>query len=404
MNTNQIVSSALRGITRNKLRSALMMVGVMVGIGALTVVTAIGKGTVKEVMNKVESTFNSNNILITAGGGSRHGAARGEGPTTTLTLDDLSALEARIPNIDMTGPSLRVGPQMVTYKGSHREVSVTGYCEKAESLSRVVTRGSYFTRSDVRESARVALIGEVAAQELFNGADPIGEQVRIGSTPFSIVGILERGGMGFHGTNTDDVLYVPVTTAMRRLMNVEHISSAKIRIRDASLMEDTKNAITGVLRERHQLAAGKQDDFSMITPNLVRDMVETSNRTLTLFLPLISAIAIIVGALIMASLMLVSVNERRPEIGLRKAVGARAKDIQTQFLVESTVVTVIAGLLGLAFGALASQAILESQGKPLTLPWGAMGIGFGISVIVGLLAGVVPARRAAALDPVETLR
>jgi putative ABC transport system permease protein len=404
MNVSQIAASALRGITRNKLRSSLMMVGVMVGVGALTVVTAIGKATVKEVQDKVESSFSGNNILITAGGGSRHGAARGEGPTTTLTLDDLEALEARIPNIEMTGPSLRVGGRMVTYKGANRDVSVTGYSEKAESLTRAVVRGSYFTRNDVRSSARVAVIGQDAAQELFKGAEPIGEQVRIGSVPFEIVGVLERGGMGVHGTNTDDVIYVPVTTAMRRLMNVEHISSAKLRLRDAGQMDATEADIERVLRERHNLTGDKQSDFSMITPVLVREMVAASNRIFTLFLPLIAAIAIGVGALIIASLMLVAVNERRPEIGLRKAVGARPKDIKTQFLVESTIITVIAGVLGLAVGAVTSQVILSMQDKPLTLPWGAMLLGLGVSVAVGLLAGAVPASRAAALDPVETLR
>ncbi|PCJ52524.1 MAG: hypothetical protein COA70_12320 [Planctomycetota bacterium] len=404
MNVSQIVSNALRTVTRNKLRSILMMVGVTVGVGALTVVTAIGKSAVTEVMDNVQSTFSANNILITAGGGSRHGAARGEGPTTTLTIADLEALEARVPNIDLTGPGLRVGSKMVTYKGTNREVSITGYSEKAEQLTRQLSRGAYFTREDVRGSARVALIGQDAARELFGGADPMGEQVRVGPVPFTIVGVLERGGMGVHGINTDNVIYVPISTAQRRLMNVEHISSAKIRLRDAGKMAATERAIEATLRERHQLSGDAESDFSMITPVSVQEMVESNNRTFTLFLPLISAIAIFVGALIIASLMLVSVNERRPEIGLRKAVGARSKDIQLQFLIESTVITVIAAVLGLALGAGVSQVILNMQDKPPVLPWAAMGLGLLVSVSVGTLAGVIPARRAAALNPIDTLR
>ncbi len=404
MSVGRVAATAFKSIRRNKLRSALMMIGVTVGVGALTVVTAIGEGTVKEVMNKMESTFNANNILIMAGGGTRHGAARGEGPTTTLTIDDLEALEARVPNIDSTGPSLRVGPRMVSHKGVNREVRITGYSERAEQLTRRVSQGSFFSRDDVRNSARVALIGQDAASELFGDVDPIGERVRVGSVPFEIVGVLEIGGVGVHGTNTDDVIFVPVTTAMRRLMNVEHISSAKLHVRDASQMGATERAIEDVLRGRHQLAKGAPNDFSMITPVLVQEMVESSSRTFTLFLPLVSAIAIGVGALIIASLMLVSVNERRPEIGLRKAVGARARDIQAQFLFESTAITVVAGLIGLVVGAVASQFILQQQGKPLILPWGAMSIGLVASITVGVLAGVIPARRAAALDPVDTLR
>jgi putative ABC transport system permease protein len=381
-----------------------MMIGVMVGVGALTVVTAIGEGSIKEVMDKVKSTFNANNILITAGGGSRHGAARGEGPTKTLTIDDLESLEARVANVDLIDPSLRVGAKMVTYQGANRQVSVTGYSEKAAQLTRGVSRGTYFSRADVRDSARVCVIGQHAAAELFGDVDPLGQQVRIGSVPFEIVGLLEAGGMGMHGTNTDDVIYVPVTTAMRRLANAEHISSAKIRVREASQMENTALEIESVLRERHKLGVDAESDFNMITPVAVQEMVESSNRIFTLFLPLLAAIAIAVGALIIASLMLVAVNERRPEIGLRKAVGARSKDIQIQFLMEATAITVIAGLLGLLLGAAASQVVLGAMGKPLTLPWGAMLIGFTVSVAVGLLAGVIPSRRAAALLPIDTLR
>ncbi len=404
MNTSQIAASAFRGLTRNKLRSALMMIGVTVGVAALTIVSAIGKGTVAEVMGRVQASFNANNILISAGGGSRHGAARGNGPATTLTIEDLAALEARIPNIAVTGPSLSVGARTVTYKGENRQVSITGYCEKAEQLTRKVSRGSFFTADDVAVAERVALIGEDTAIELFGSADPIGEQLRIGSVPFTVVGILEHGGMGVHGTNTDDVMFVPVTTAQRRLMNVDHISSAKVEVRDASQIGATETAIAEALRERHQLTGDKENDFSMITPVAVQKMVESSNRTFTLFLPLISAIAIIVGSLIIASLMLAAVNDRRPEIGLRKAVGARAQDILAQFLLEATVVTVVAGVLGLLVGAGISQFVLNMLGKPPTLPWEAMGIGLAVSVAAGLLAGVLPARRAAALSPIETLR
>jgi len=404
MNTRQIAASALRGLTRNKLRSALMMIGVMVGVGALTVVTAIGEGSIKEVMDKVQATFNANNILITAGGGSRHGAARGEGPTKTLTIEDLDALEGRVANIDLVDPSLRVGAKMVTYKGSNRQVSVTGYSEKAGKMTRGVSRGAYFSRDDVRTSARVCVIGKHAASHLFAETDPIGQQLRIGSVPFEVVGILEAGGTGMHGTNTDDVIYVPVTTAMRRLANAEHISSAKVRVRDANQISATALDIERVLRERHQLGKDVENDFHMITPVAVQEMVESSNRIFTLFLPLLAGIAIAVGALIIASLMLVAVNERRPEIGLRKAVGARSKDIQVQFLMEATAITVIAGLLGLVLGAAVSQVVLGALDKPPTLPWGAMLIGLAVSIGVGLLAGVIPSRRAARLQPIDTLR
>jgi putative ABC transport system permease protein len=404
MNVGQITRSALRSITRNKLRSSLMMIGVIVGVGAMTVVTALGESTVKGVMDKIASTFSANNIFLAAGGGRMHGGARGDGPTTTLTMDDMEAIAAQVPNIDKFAPSARVGKKMVTYKGKNRQVRITGHSEAAELLYRKTSRGAFFGRDDVQGSARVALIGQDAAAEFFGSADPIGEQVRIATVPFEIVGVLEKGGVDVHGINTDDAFFVPVTTAMRRLLNVDHISAAKLHVRDATRMEATVASIKRVLRERHKLSAEKPDDFAMITPVQVQQMVESSNRTMTVFLPLISAIAILVGAFIIASLMLVAVNERRPEIGLRKAVGARSKDIQTQFLIESITITVVAGIVGLLVGGIVSQLVLNMQSKPLTLPLGAMGIGLATSVVVGVLAGVIPARRAAALDPVETLR
>lgn len=404
MNVGQIVNSALRGILRNKLRSALMMAGVMVGVGSMTVVTALGKGTIKGVMDKIQTSFSANNIFLSAGGGTRHGGARGDGPTTTLTMDDLEAIEARVPDVDMYAPSVRVGSKMVTYQGKNREVRITGHSENAEILYRRTVRGAFFGHDDVQSSARVALIGQDAAADFFGSVDPIGQQVRIASVPFEIVGVLEKGGVDVHGINTDDVFFIPVTTAMRRLLNIDHVMAAKLHVRDASEMEATVRAIEGVLRERHQLGPEQKNDFAMITPTQVQEMVESSNRTLTLFLPLISAISILVGALIIASLMLVAVSERRPEIGLRKAVGARSKDIQAQFLIESATITAVAGVLGLVLGVVVSQLLLNMQSKPPAIPWGAMGIGFAASVAVGLLAAVVPARRAAALDPVESLR
>ncbi|MCK5940343.1 MAG: ABC transporter permease [Planctomycetes bacterium] len=381
-----------------------MMIGVAVGVGALTMVSAIGEGTVQDVMDKVSATFRANNIVIMAGGGSRHGAARGGGPTTTLTIADLESLEARVPNVAVSDPSLRIGNRMVTRQGTTREVSVTGYSERAERLTRGVSRGAYFSREDVRSSARVALIGEDAALGLFGSEEPLGKQVRIGNVPFEIVGVLERGGVGVHGTNTDDQIYVPVSTAMRRLANADHISSAKIEMSDATLAEDTAAAIERVLRERHGLTGAMENDFSIMTPVAVQEMVATSNRTFTVLLPLIAAIALVVGALIIASLMFVAVNERRSEIGLRKAVGARSPEILVQFVIEALVITLVAGLFGLLLGAAGSQVLLDMQGKPVALPWGAMLIGFGASVAVGLLAGVLPARRAARLEPVEALR
>jgi len=401
---SQTAKYALRGINRNKLRSALMMLGVAVGVASLTVVTALGKSTIQGVMDSIESTFSANNIYIAAGGGAIHGGGRGDGPTTTLTIDDVDAIEALVPNVDVIAPSVRAGNLMVTYKGVNREVRITGHALGAELLYRRAVRGSFFGPDDLENASRVAIIGQDAAAGLFGGIDPIGEQVRIGTVPFEIIGVLEEGGVDIHSINRDDEIFVPLTTAMRRLMNVDHINAARLHVQDGSRMQATADAIATLLRERHMIGPGEPDDFMLVTPVQVQEMVASSNKTLTLFLPLISAIAIVAGALSIASLMLVAVNERRPEIGLRKAVGARPKDIQTQFLIEAMMITVVAGAIGLLVGGAGSQIMLSLQDKPLALPWGGMGIGLATSIGVGLVAGVIPARRAAALDPVDALQ
>jgi len=382
-----------------------MMLGTFVGVLALTLVVAIGQGTRDSVMGNIERMFAGNSILLSAGGGGMMGGPRADGPTTTLVLGDLEVILSSVPGVTVYDPMVMAGEREVVFQGNSSTGRILGHSENHEAVwDRGVSRGSFFGGAEVRSSARVAVVGETLVREVFEGADPIGSQLRIGTVPFEVIGVLDSMGIDPHGWDRDKEVIIPVTTMMRRVMNVDYIQSAKILIAEGDDLDAAVSAIELLLRERHALARDEPDDFSMITPVQVREMVGSMNRIFTLFLPLLAGASLLIGGLVVANLMLMGVNERRSEIGLRKAVGAARKDIWFQFLLESTVVTVTGGVMALLVGAGLLAIVAQGMEIPSIMPWPAATLGLLAAVIVGLLAGVFPARRAAELHPVTSLR
>jgi putative ABC transport system permease protein len=248
------------------------------------------------------------------------------------------------------------------------------------------------------------LLGSVAARELFGGRDPIGEQIRIGNVPFEIIGVLASGGIDPHGVDRDDVVWIPISTMQRRLLNVDFVSTAKLGFAPGTDLDFATLDVSDLLRRRHALEPGVPNDFQIFTPVALQERIADANRTFTVFLPLATLFAILVGAFVIANLMFLTVSDRRGEIGLRKALGARAADIRTQFLGEALVITSTGGAVAvvIAFFALRFAPMYGVMSLPLPLPIAALGI--AISILVGLGSGYAPARRAAALDPVDALR
>jgi putative ABC transport system permease protein len=390
---------------RHRLRTFFMMLGTFMGVFALTLVVAIGQGTRDSVLGNIERMFAGSSIFLSAGGGGMMGGPREGGPTTTLVMEDLEEIQATVPGIRVYDPMIMAGSREVVYQGNSSTVRVLGHSERHEEVwDRGVSRGAFIGESEVRSSARVALVGETLVRELFQGADPIGLQLRIGTVPFDVIGVLDSMGIDPHGWDRDNEVLVPVTTMMRRVMNVDYVQSVKFLVESGTDLDGVVLAIEGLLRERHALAEGVPNDFSMITPVQVQEMVGSMNRIFTLFLPLLAGVSLLIGGIVVANLMLMGVNERRSEIGLRKAVGARGRDIWVQFLLESSLVTVVGGLLALVVAAITLGVIGRFMEIPSIMPWEAAFLGLGAAVAVGLLAGVAPARRASALDPVATLR
>jgi len=405
MRTQRLIGHGLRCLGRHRLRTFFMMLGTFVGVLALTLVMAIGQGTRDSVLGNIERMFSGSSIFLSAGGGGMMGGPREEGPTTTLVMEDLEEIQATIPGIRVFDPMFMDESSEVVYQGNSSTVRVLGHSERHEEVwDRGVSRGAFFGEAEVQSSARVALVGETLVREVFQGADPIGLQFRIGTIPFEVIGVLDPLGIDPHGWDRDSEVIIPVTTMMRRVMNVDYLQSAKFLVDPDADLDATVLAIEEVLRERHALAAEMPNDFSMITPVQVQEMVGSINRIFTLFLPLLAGVSLLIGGIVVANLMLMGANERRSEIGLRKAVGARTRDVWVQFLLESALVTLAGGVLALAVSAGVLGVMTPFMEIPSIMPWGAALLGLGAAVVVGLLAGVVPAKRASAMDPVVALR
>ena len=404
MKKNMMVKSSFRIMASRKLRSFFMMIGMVLGVAALILVFSLGKGTEKKIMMNVERIFNSSNILISAGRGRIMSGTQDGRPATSLTLADVEALQ-QVPNIVMSDPMQMIPGREIRFAGKSVSASVWGNSERSRQVwNRGVTRGEYFDREAVRSSARVVLLGTAVARELFGNRDPLGEQILVGNVPFRVLGIMEPMGTDIHGSDRDNEISVPISTLMRRLLNVDYIIAAKLIVRDNRQMTGTVEKIRGILRERHHLAPAESDDFSVLTPVQVQQMVAQAGRVFTLFLPLIAAISMLIGGVIVANLMFISVNERTAEIGLRKALGARSRDILWQFVMEAGIVALAGAMAGILLGLTGVQLLVLKMKLPLVISWTAIALGVILSAAIGLAAGVIPARRAAALDPVKTLR
>ena len=405
MKTRRTFASALRVVARHKLRSFLMTAGIVAGVTTLTLVMSIGKGTERRMMDMVARLFSPDNILITAGGGRMKGSPLPFGQASTLTLADIEELERAIPAIESWDPIQTIPEREVSSRGRSVFTRIVGESERAERVwNRGVVRGETLDEGSVASSARVALIGSNLAAELFGDDDPIGEEITVANVPFRVVGVLEVFGTDPHGMDRDHEIHVPITTIMRRLMNVDYIVGAKLLVQDPALVEPAAARVRTLLRERHHLSASEEDDFQIITPTKIQEMVAGMNRLFTLFLPLVAGIAMLVGGIVVANLMLASLQERRAEIGLRRAVGARSSDIVRQFVMETMILTTSGGLVGVVVGVTAATFVAGRMKLPPVWSFEVFAIGIGFSAVVGLVASLLPAVRAARLDPVQALR
>lgn len=401
MRTARLLRQSLRGMGRSRMRSGFMMLGSLVGVAALTFVVSVAGAANRKMLTTMRQLFGGPSILVMSRGRLMSGP-RGE--ASRLTLADLEAVAREVPGIaDWDAQQGLTSP--VRHADASATARILGQTERSARVwNRGVSRGEYFDGAAVVGSSRVALIGETVARDLFGAEDPLGEEILIGSVRFRVIGTLERFGTDMHGMDRDDEVVVPLSTMMRRVMNVDTIQAAKLLARDPATIAATADEVERVLRERHALSSGQRSDFMIRTALQVQEIVAKVQRVLFLFLPLVAGISLLAGSAVAASLMLSSVNERVAEIGLRRAVGARPEDIQRQFLLETAVTALGGGLLGLAMGCAAAQWVARRMSLGEVFSWQAILLGITAAAVTGLLAGVLPARRAARLQPADALR
>ena len=390
MNWKLLVKTSLRNLSRFKLRSFFMSIGIVLGVATLIVGNTLGGGAAQKISDQIDRMFGPGTIFIAS---------------SELKQADLQAVDDELDQVIATSPRMMMGELEISSADASAQSGVAGYSDNAEYVwNRSVTSGRFFDERDIDRASRVALIGDKLELELFGGDAAIGEEIMIASVPFEVVGILEPIGIDPHGEDRDMEVYVPYTTAQRRLANTDLVGMGKFVVSNADLVEEDAEEIATLLRERFQIAEGERDTFQLYTSKFADVAAAKAKRMLNVYVLLAAVVVLLVAAVVIASIMLVVVRERIAEVGLRKAVGATSKSIATQFLWEAATVSVISGLLGIVVGFAISAVIANVYDVTMQLkPLGLL-IAIAAATLVGIVSGIIPARRAARLDPIEALR
>lgn len=406
MKCYRTISLALRTISRNPLRSFLMMLGVTIGIAALVTMASVGEATKQETMRRFSRMVGTYDIVNIVPGAAR---TRGMPSLTTvepsLKFEDAKAIAAEARTVAQVAEVQNAFDIDVKHRDRTTASAIYGISSNwLEMRSYYVETGELITDDDVASLARVAVIGVDVQKDLFPGQDPLGQQLRIGNVPFQVKGVLVSRGAGPGGGSLDNIVFIPVTTASKRLFNRDYLTSINAQLKNPDEPEAGIEEITAILRERHGIVPPGEDDFTINNPRAAAEQVSEVRSTLSTVLTGVAAIATLIGGLVIMSLMLIAVSERRREIGVRRAVGATRQDVMVQFLIEAATISVIGGLAGVALGVVGATIAAMQQDLPPILMWSAIGGSVLLSVCIGLVFGLQPAWKAANLDPIEALR
>ena len=394
---------ALRALRRNKMRSMLTALGIIIGVASVVAMVAVGNGAQARITSQV-SALGQNLLTVFAGSKKSGGVNSGLGSASAITLADAEAIQREVPDVAAVSPEVSVTAQAIA-NGRNWSTTVVG--ESPDYLSIrdwKLAAGSMFNDSDIRSAAKIAVIGSKTANELFGPLNPIGQSVRIKNIPFTIIGLLESKGAGMGGANQDDRILIPYTTAMKRITGDRYLRSVNVEIRSADRMDIAQQQITSLLRQRHRLTSDQSDDFNIFNQKEIADTVNSISKIITLLLGSIAGISLVVGGIGIMNIMLVSVTERTREIGIRIAVGAEPGDIRLQFLIEAVTLSLLGGLIGVLCGVGASHLVGMFADFKAVVSSGSIILAFGVSSVIGIFFGFYPAHKAAALDPIVALR
>ena len=405
----QSIRIALRSLRVNKLRSALTMLGIIIGVGAVIAMVAVGAGASARVAEQIQS-LGSNLIIVLSGSVNTGGVRIGQGSQLTITEDDSASIAREIAAVQVSAPSIR-GTSQVVFGNLNWSTGIQGVtADYFEARDWLVVSGRPISPEDVDGATKVALLGQTTVQNLFGGdMDPLGQIVRIKKVPFAVIGVLDRKGQNSWGQDQDDVILIPLSTAKKKVLgksnsNPRAVQAISVKIRPGEDMSEAESQLRELLRQRHRLQPYQEDDFNVRNLSEILQTQEESSKVMTYLLAAIASVSLLVGGIGIMNIILVSVTERTREIGLRMAVGARGRDILGQFLIEAVTLSLIGGVIGIVAGVGGAEALSYfAEWRTLVAPQ-AIGLAFGFAAAVGVFFGFYPARKAARLDPIEALR
>jgi putative ABC transport system permease protein len=384
------------------MRSALTILGIVIGVGCVIVTNGIGNGASKSIQSNINS-LGANFVMIFPGAVTQ-GGARIFAAQSSLTEDDAKALKAECPSIAYVSPGIRTGGQVVAGENNWTTEIYGADVDWPFIRAWNVATGTFFTENEVKAGAKVAVLGNSVKDNLFPDSDPVGAVIRVKNIPFKVVGVLEKKGGSTMGNDQDDQVVVPYTTVMKRVLGSNRLNIIQVAATSPDTIKSAMEEIKALLRQRHRLAPGQDDDFSMRSQEEIAATASETTRTLSILLGSIAIVSLVVGGIGIMNIMLVSVTERTREIGIRMAIGAKSRHVLAQFLLEAVTLSIVGGAIGVALGIGVSQLIAKFAGWPVAVDPGSIAVAFGFAALIGIFFGFYPARKAAALDPIEALR
>ncbi len=404
MNIINLIKIAYASLLRNKFRTFLTMLGIIIGVASVITMLAIGQGSKESIKNQITS-MGTNMLFIRPSNQMRGGVSMGSANSKRLTIDDVKAIREKCPSVALVSPYVRGGGQVISSAGNW-PTSILGVNTEYFNIRNLSLKsGSLFTQRDIRTANKVCIIGKTIVDNVFGeGYDPVGENIRFNKIPFKIMGVLESKGESTFGTDQDDIILAPYTTVQKRITSRTHLHAIFISAKDASSVDSAENEVEDAMRYSHKLAPSDEDDFRIMNQQEFIKMFTSTSDIMTMLLAAIAAISLIVGGIGIMNIMYVSVTERTREIGLRMSVGGRGSDILLQFLIESILLSVSGGIIGVILGIISSQIITHFAGWPVIITPNSIIISFLFCAFIGIFFGWYPAKKAANLNPIDALR
>ena len=403
MKVSAVPYVAFKAMRRNRMRTVLTALGIVIGVAAVITMVGLGQGASSEVQEQV-NRLGQNVVLVFPGSRQLGGVSIGGGSANTLTIEDAHAIRDEIPEVVAASPEVR-SQRVLVYGNRNWQTRIYGQSADYLQIRQwPIESGRMFSDEDVERAALVAVVGQTIVDELFEGSDPIGETVRVHGLPLEIIGVLTQKGMSLMGSVQDDIVIVPYSTAFQRISGRSHAMVINVQVYDQESMTIAQAKIADLLRERHRLAPYQDDDFTVQTQEDVAEAATETSRIMTVLLASIAGVSLFVGGIGIMNVMLVSVTERTREVGLRLAVGAKSPDVLLQFLIEAVVLCLLGGIGGIILGVITTELIATYAGWPALFSTEAMLVAVGVSATVGVFFGFYPAWKASRLDPIVALR